>query len=128
MQIMLQSLNRVWRHRQESFFVAFAVDSQLGFGQMKIFQLDGQCLLGAQAVVKHQCDQTEIPKSAETPPEAGHLVSRERYDQAARAFQSEAADGAPGPAIAEGAAGGTCGCDPVASWNFASVVETVQAA
>jgi len=41
---------------QDPWLVAFAVDQKLGFGQMQIFQLDGQRLVGAQAIVEHQSD------------------------------------------------------------------------
>ena len=108
--------------------VAFAVDQKLGFSQMKIFQLKVQRLLGAQAIVEHQSDQAEIPKGAKAPPEAGHYIHRERHDQAARPFRSEGAGLSPGAAITEGAAWRTGGAEPIAPWNFASVMETVQAA
>ena len=105
--------------------IAFAVDQKLGFGQMKIFQLDGQRLLGAQSVVEHQSDEAEIPKGAKAPPEAGHFIRGERHDQVARPFRSEGAASSSGAAIAEGAAWGTCGAEPIAPRNFASVMETV---
>jgi hypothetical protein len=106
-------------------FVSFAMDQKLGFGQMQIFQLDRQRLLGAQAIIEHQGDEAEITESAKTPPEAGHFLCRKRHDQAARPFQSEAADRSARAAITEGAPWRTCGCVSVAPWNFASVMETV---
>src|SRR6266568_1942545 len=127
-QIVLQSPDRIRRQWEDSLLVPFTVHAKLGLTQTKVFQLDSQGLLRAQAIEEHQSNEAEIARGVEAAPKPRDLVRRERHGQVAWPFQSETGGGSPGTTIAEGAAGQTCGAESGARGDFAAVMEAVQAA
>jgi len=81
-QIFFEDLDNFRRQRQNAFFVSFAEDSHLCFGQLQILDLKSQHLARAQTVQQHQAHQGEIAKGAKAAPEPGDYLSREWHNDA----------------------------------------------
>jgi hypothetical protein len=56
------------------------VDSELGLGEAKVFELDLNSLARAQAIEEHQGNKAEVTISTKAGPEAGDLIGRKRDD------------------------------------------------
>ena len=78
------------------------MDANLRFGQTKILELDGQHLLGAQAIEEHEGDDGKIAKCAEAPPKPGRFVGREWDHQTPGTLELEGGNGPAPPATAAG--------------------------
>jgi hypothetical protein len=87
---------------QESLAVSFSPDEHLVLPQTKIFDLQAEGLTGAQTIKKHQGDNAQIAKGAQSAPERGDFGCCKWNDKTAGYFHPQLLEYPPGPSPPEG--------------------------